>query len=326
MSQFGIVLTTAGAALQELIHTGGGTLVFKRMAVGDGALPEGGTLIGRTALVSQKQTVNIANCRLLASGHAAVRADISNHGLVTGYDMREVGLFAEDPVNTGQEILYAYGNAGATPDYMPADSGGDVVLIIQEIVVGIGDVAVTATVDEQAVYITQAQWNGHVGVGGTAQHPAATEALAGFMSAADKTALDRMKASYRRMYNGDESKTTPSGVTTNGKRFGIASTDAGEILSPQGRDVGFAMMYSINVNVAASGNISIPVFNAADGVRLYVDGTLIGQPSGGVITWAAIAGSRLVQFIFTSGSDRIGVGMVGEWIDGSNIVFASTPA
>jgi hypothetical protein len=36
----------------------------------------------------------------------------------------------------------------------------------------------------------QNQFNAHVGVGGVAQHPAATPSVAGFMSAADKTALD----------------------------------------------------------------------------------------------------------------------------------------
>jgi hypothetical protein len=186
MSQFNIVLTNDGLILQQAAQAGE-TLTFTRIALGDGTLV--GDPRARTALVSQKQTSNVASV-VPGENTVTIRADFSNSGLGAGYNMREIGLFATRSGAPGVEKLYAYGNSVDAIDYMPAGGGSDVITMVQELIVTSGDAEVTAVVDPNAVYVTHQQWNGHVGVGGTAQHPAATAAVAGFMSSADKSKLD----------------------------------------------------------------------------------------------------------------------------------------
>lgn len=187
MSQFASVITAAGIALQQRALAGV-ALIFTRIALGDGEIS--GNPEDQLSLANEKQASNIAEISIV-SGSARLRADFTNQGLGEGYSIRELGIFAEDIDNPGQEVLYAYGNAGEAADYMPADSGGDVTTLLQEVVVGVGSAPyVTALIDQTAVYVTGEQWNGHVGVGGTDQHPAATTTTAGFMSSADKSKLN----------------------------------------------------------------------------------------------------------------------------------------
>lgn len=187
MSQYGLVITNAGIALQHKIQVGD-TLTFTRMAIGDGVLA--GDPKEQTTIINPVQTTGIGAISVV-NQNATLRADFSNQGLANGYYMREIGLWAVDIDNPGQEALYAYGNAGDLADYMPAAQGGDVTTIIQEVVVAIGAAAaVTALVNLDAVYVTESQWITHVGVGGKGQHPNVTGAVSGFMSSADKSKLD----------------------------------------------------------------------------------------------------------------------------------------
>lgn len=189
MAQYNAVMTNAGA-LQMQKAIAGGTLKFTRMALGDGAAPA--DFKAQTALVSEKQSSDIADISIVG-GSATVRSDFTNIGLSTGYSMKEIGIFVDDIDNPGTDVLYAYGNAGDTADYMPANTGGDVTMLVQEIVAGVGSASsVTAVIDNTAVYVTRAQLLEHVGVGGEDQHPLATTALAGFMSSLDKYKLDNI--------------------------------------------------------------------------------------------------------------------------------------
>jgi len=93
------------------------------------------------------------------TGEAIIRTVLSNVGLETGFFARELGVFAQDP-DTGEEILYGYGNAGYEADYIPACGGSDVVEYLFNLSVIIGEAErITATMAEGVVFVTQPEFD-----------------------------------------------------------------------------------------------------------------------------------------------------------------------
>lgn len=195
MAKFSITLTQGGQAL--LARAQAGTpLNLSHVVIGDGLPGQGEDLTARTALISPKLTLPVMG--LAHTGNqATVRADITNAGVAVGFYFREIGILADDPDHAGQEILYAIGNAGAQADYLPAGGGENAYEAVLDILIAVATTAtVTATIEQSAVYALQRDLDAHVGHGGTAQHPAATNSLAGFMSAADKASFDAGNAAW----------------------------------------------------------------------------------------------------------------------------------
>lgn len=151
MANFGtLVITTAGMALQEKVEAGRTILTFTRVAIGDGTLPGGTGLSGLTNLINPKMSVTI-NSITVNQSLATLKFTFSNSGLTTGFNLRELGIFATDP-DVG-EILYAVANAGDNPDYLPAE-GSNIVEEIFEVVAAIGSTSnVTATIDKSLTFL-----------------------------------------------------------------------------------------------------------------------------------------------------------------------------
>ncbi|MDR7865173.1 MAG: phage tail protein [Sporomusaceae bacterium] len=150
----GMTMTTKGVTLQTKVQAGA-TLAFTKIKLGDGTLPVGGTLEALTDLVSPKLVVNIESVTSLEDGTWRVRGTLTNTGLVTGFFVREVGLFGTDPDDG--EVLYSVANAGSQCDYLPAGGGAVVVEQVVDIVVAISSSAtVTATINEAAVFVSLA--------------------------------------------------------------------------------------------------------------------------------------------------------------------------
>jgi hypothetical protein len=124
MSNFGgLILTNKGRALQAKVQAGA-VLHFNRIGIGDGNL--GGQQISDlNALVSEKKSLAITKLKTQSGGKAIVGGVLSNSVIVTGFYLREIGVFAQDP--TDGEILYCYANAGAGAEYIPAGGGPDIV-------------------------------------------------------------------------------------------------------------------------------------------------------------------------------------------------------
>ncbi len=334
MAEFVNKITDAGAAYLAERIANHGEVTFVRMAFGDGALGPGEDGTERTALVHELRSAGIVKVEYEA-GTAVVRADFSNVGLAVGFDIREVGLFVDDP-GPGVEILLAYGNAGNNTTFMPAGGAANLTMIIHQMVVTPGNVAgVTAVINQQAVYATQAELVAvnaavlaHVGVGGAEQHPLATALLAGFMSAADKTRLDAMPYAYKRQY-------TATAYTTLAAFLGGAVYGLGRVPTWKGEiavydDPGTnAYLFSANVRVAQNGVVQIPVLQRDGACKIYVDGVLVDEILGNsgepeTAAWNAVAGDHLVQFLFYT-TDAHGTGVIAEWF-GANVTFLSTPA
>ena len=147
----GLFFTNRGKALQAKA-VAGTQLNFTRIGVGDGQLGSQ-DISDLTALIDEIKSLSITSIKVLTGGIAAIKGVLTNQGLATGFYFRELGLFATDP-DLG-EILYCYGNAGALAEYIPADSGAEIL----EKTIGINSIIgnatnITATINESLVYET----------------------------------------------------------------------------------------------------------------------------------------------------------------------------
>ena len=152
----GVLFTNRGRALQAKAQTGV-QLNFTRFGIGDGEL-SGQDISELIALIHEVKTLTITSLKVLTGGKATVKGILTNQGLATGFYWRELGLFAMDP-DLG-EILYCYGNAGALAEYIPADSGSEILEKQVSIVSIIGNAAnVSATIDESLLFVTAQEFN-----------------------------------------------------------------------------------------------------------------------------------------------------------------------
>ncbi len=119
----GIILTNKGRALQAKVEAGI-TLALTKMKLGDGQISGSQSLETLTDLVQPRQNIGITTCKALDTGVCAVTGLITNAGVTTGYNVRELGLFATDP-DEG-EILYAV-TTDSQPDYLQATGGSTVI-------------------------------------------------------------------------------------------------------------------------------------------------------------------------------------------------------
>lgn len=136
-------------------------LNFSRIAYGDGRLQTGQNLRDLTALISFKLDLPIIANTVTGNGTSAIRAFCTNTGLSEGFDVREIGVFADDP-DEG-EILYCVGNAGDYTDYIPAGNGSDLIETIVEVITVIKQATnVTATINTSLAFLSAAEFDTHV--------------------------------------------------------------------------------------------------------------------------------------------------------------------
>ena len=152
MSISGVFFTNKGLALQAKAQTGT-PLHFTRIAIGDGEL-QGQAPQTFNKLVSEKLSIEITKLTTGEYGTAKVGGSFNNSNLETGFYYRELGLFARDPDNMEQEILYCYGNAGALADYIPAQ-GSELIEKKIDIIAIIGNATkVSATINSSLVSLS----------------------------------------------------------------------------------------------------------------------------------------------------------------------------
>ena len=115
MANFGqLILTNLGTQLQYKAQSGY-PLKLKRIAMGSGRYS--GNIPALTKLVTENVSVDISKGYMQNNAYI-VEGFFSNESLQTGFQWREIGIFAEE--DDGSEILYCYANAGETYDYIPA--------------------------------------------------------------------------------------------------------------------------------------------------------------------------------------------------------------
>ena len=166
MAEFnGVTITKAGrTVLAKAIA--GKPLKFSRVSCGDGTLTENQDIYEFEGLINELHSLKIFTCEVghnadgtLSPGVAELRAGFDNKNLKTGFYIREVGVFAEDP-DTGEEVLYGYCNSGDKCGYMPEYGGSDVVEFLYKFYVVIDQAQnVTAISASGIVYVTQSELN-----------------------------------------------------------------------------------------------------------------------------------------------------------------------
>jgi Phage tail-collar fibre protein len=160
MSAFGgLIMTNKGRILQTKAQTGV-QLTFTRIALGDGSL-SGQSILELNRLINEKKSLSITKLKTQPDGKAVVGAVLSNQDITTGFYFREIGVFAQDP-DVG-EILYCYGNAGATAEYIPAGGGPDIIEKNIDIITIVGNASnVSAVINSSLVYATQEELQNHL--------------------------------------------------------------------------------------------------------------------------------------------------------------------
>ena len=116
-----LMLTTSGMILYAKAQQGK-LLHLSRVAVGDGLLTGGDSMVNRPGLKSERASFLIDYVHIAASNSAAeILTTMRNDDLEEGFYFRELGIFAVDP-DSGKEQLYLYDNAGQDGEYIPAAS------------------------------------------------------------------------------------------------------------------------------------------------------------------------------------------------------------
>jgi hypothetical protein len=209
------VFTKAGFLLSTRVTAGKKIpLFFSKMCVGKGILPAGDDPSDLTDMIDYVMDIPIIRYDVLGPGVSEVTGRVSNENVTSLIPIFEVGVFAQDP-DTGLDILYSYMYTQSTPAALyPPDTtlyfGSFTVFTItgeaENITVNVvpltwaREIAYDSSVSQLpasdlqgAIDSLAGALKGHVGIGGTAQHPLGNGTAAGFSlnnySTADKNKL-----------------------------------------------------------------------------------------------------------------------------------------
>jgi len=134
MSYFeGLKLTKKGEQLQAKINGNlSETLTFTKAKLGNGSITSNDEIRFLTDVKEEWGTANVTSCKIQGDEKniVAIELQFSNATLREDKIFREIGLYARG--NEGEEILYAYANAGDKYDYIPLmkDSPHSFVIVI----------------------------------------------------------------------------------------------------------------------------------------------------------------------------------------------------
>ena len=134
MSYFeGLKLTKKGEQLQAKINGNlSETLTFTRAKLGSGSITSNDEIRFLTDVKEVWGTANVTSCKIQGDEKniVAIELQFSNAELREDKIFREIGLYAQG--NEGEEILYAYANAGDKYDYIPLmkDSPHSFIIVI----------------------------------------------------------------------------------------------------------------------------------------------------------------------------------------------------
>ena len=106
-----LMMTSSGMVLYAKAQQGK-QFRFSRIAVGDGLLGNGESMVNRSALKSERASFLIDHVQVSTSSSAAeILTTMRNDDLTEGFYFRELGICAFDP-DTQEELLCFYDNAG----------------------------------------------------------------------------------------------------------------------------------------------------------------------------------------------------------------------
>lgn len=118
----GYILTTAGKELQAKVEAGETTLKLTKMALGNGTVTSVDDYADKTDLVSRQYDMIVSKIEAKNVGCTAV-ATVNSQAVDTGFNVTELGLYAQDGDN---EILYCV-SYDEDAMYVPGKSDGSAV-------------------------------------------------------------------------------------------------------------------------------------------------------------------------------------------------------
>lgn len=168
MQEGRMYLTEAG---RRLLAKGqaGNSLRFTRFVLGDGIIENVEEMLSMAELKSQKMSLGFREgaVKVNADGTATISVLITNSENDQWLDLREFGIYAQDP-DVG-EVLYAVGSNASRPDPIPP-SKMKMWEMQMDIIVQIGNVEnLTINIDRSMTYVTYEEFWDLAGEGRTHQ-------------------------------------------------------------------------------------------------------------------------------------------------------------
>ena len=154
-------ITESGRLLLAEVQAGA-VMIPTRIVLGSGSIPAGKEPATMTAVVAPVKDLEINKKEKTPDGKIVFGGVYDNRDVTQPFYFRELALYARAEYRNEDgsvkkavdEVLYSYGNAGATADYMPAYSTETVVEKQLDIVVYIGNSAKVDLSIESGVYMT----------------------------------------------------------------------------------------------------------------------------------------------------------------------------
>ena len=109
----GFFVTKKGKNLLAKTHDGA-HIQLTRAEIGNGDVPEGQLVTDITSLYGKIKELPLRDVKIAANDTACIPIQFSNKGILTSFELKEIGIYALDPDDG--EILYLYGNTSATGD------------------------------------------------------------------------------------------------------------------------------------------------------------------------------------------------------------------
>ena len=174
-------LTFTAAGTQMLVQAQNGhTLTFTSGKLGSGVLSDSDDITKFTDLKSAKMTLPITSKDDSNPEKLILTFDASNTSLEEGFVSREIGIFAK--LDSGDEQLYAYSNAGNNYDYIPSkDTPTDENRLVVSIVVS-SSASINVQIDGSIVYVHKSDVESLI-----AAHNSATDAHDAMQATIDDT-------------------------------------------------------------------------------------------------------------------------------------------
>ena len=124
-------------------------LIFTKISVSSNKLADTVNLETLINIDEVKQTVNVSKVEKIGTSQIKVTATFNNSGLMNGYSMETLGIYAKD--TAGTEVLFAVTVAG-TSDYMPATNGINLSTVTVELIFNLSNTDnVSLSVDTAAL-------------------------------------------------------------------------------------------------------------------------------------------------------------------------------
>ena len=152
-------ITDSGRILLAEVQVGA-VFTPTRIVMGSGYLPSGTTTRTIKQVVSPVKPLDINKKKKGNDGTVAIGGMYSNFDVTEPFYFRELALYAKGVYGDGREtdeVLYSYGNAGATADLMPAYSAETAVERQIDLVTYIGNDTQINLEIASGVYVTQEQ-------------------------------------------------------------------------------------------------------------------------------------------------------------------------